>query len=427
MPPVSLKPIKVVRIFSRLNIGGPSIHVTLLSEGLQSPYSTILVTGKVGDEEGDMSYLLKDDLSYRHLYIKELGRELHFWSDVVAFWKIFRLLRSEKPDILHTHTSKAGLLGRLAGFLARVPIRIHTFHGHLFHNYYSGLKSHLIRWVERALGWITTHTIAISPTQKRDLVERYRIVSSRRTSVVPLGFDLSQFKEQTESAEQVRQKFGLPVSKFVVTIVGRLVPIKNHALFLKVALQVLKDRQDVHFVIAGDGPSLGDLTSQVQGMGLKEHVTFLGWQKECAPIYHLSDIICLTSLNEGTPVSLIEAQAAATPVITTAVGGVEDIVFPGENGYVLSLDDVEGFAAKILYLLDRPELRRKMAEYGRAFVLDKYDKKRLFTDIDQLYARLLKMHSNVIPNEVRDPSLRSGHFVRDDNYCQLLKLKERFV
>ncbi len=384
-----MKKIKVVRIFSRLNIGGPSLQVVLLSEYLSSTYETILVTGSVDTQEGDMSYLLRDQKKYRHIFIPELGRSIHFWRDFVAFYKLVKLLMDEKPDVVHTHTAKAGVLGRLAAILTRVPVRIHTFHGHTFSGYFNPFKTFIIIEAERILAYFTTKIIAISLRQKEDLVSKYKIASENKILIIPLGFDLSRFVKPWVETLEVKQKFQLPMNKYMIGIVGRLVPIKNHRLFLKIAKNIIRMRQDVHFVIVGDGECYGLIKDEIKNMGIENHCSLLGWQKELKSIYAILDVVCLTSLNEGTPVSLIEAQACGKVVIATDVGGVEDIVLSGKNGYVVSLNDEDGFVKLIVSLLDNPGLRQTMGEYGKEFVWNNFGKERLLRDVDSLYSKLL--------------------------------------
>ncbi|MBI3018187.1 MAG: glycosyltransferase family 4 protein [Deltaproteobacteria bacterium] len=384
-----MKKVKVVRIFSRLNIGGPSLQVVLLSEYLSSTYETILVTGSVDTQEGDMSYLLHRQKKYRHIFIPELGRSIHVWRDFVAFYKLVKLLMDEKPDVVHTHTAKAGLLGRLAALIARVPIRIHTFHGHTFRGYFNPFKTFIIIGIEKILAYFTTHVIAISLRQKEDLVTRYKIVSKNKVVMIPLGFDLGSFIESSTDSLGVKQQFQLPTHKYMVGIIGRLVPIKNHTLFLRIVQAISRIRQDVHFVIVGDGECKPSIKEQIKNMGIENTCSILGWQKELKPIYDILDIVCLTSLNEGTPVSLIEAQACGKVVIATDVGGVRDIVFSGQNGHVVSLNDEVGFTRHLLTLLDNPEMRQKMGEYGKKFVFNNFGKENLLRDIDALYSKLL--------------------------------------
>lgn len=383
---------KIVRIFSRLNIGGPAIHVVLLSKKLSPKYETILVTGKIGPSEGDMSYLLNAGDPFHHVFIPELGRNIHIWKDLIAFWKIFRLLCRYKPDIIHTHTAKAGLLGRLAAILARVPIRVHTFHGHLFSHYFHPFKTGLLLVVERWLSRLTSAIVAISESQKRELVQKFKIAKASKIEVVQLGFDLPCHSEQSEeSRRDLRQKFNLPSDCFCVGIVGRLILIKNHSAFLRIAKETLKHKKGVHFLMVGDGECRGDLVRQIAELDMQDQVSLISWQKELKSLYDLFDVVCLTSLNEGTPVSLIEAQACGKPVVAFRAGGIEDVVSDHQSGYLIPLNDERLFAEKILFLLDHPEKRREMGEFGKKRVFENFHEKRLVREVDQLYQRLLSI------------------------------------
>ncbi len=379
---------KIVRIFSRLNIGGPSIHVVLLSQEVNKNFETILITGQVHPEEGDMSYLLNKKEGYRHIFIPELGRRIHIWNDCIAFLKVLKILFHEKPQILHTHTAKAGFLGRLAALLVGVPVRIHTYHGHLFEGYYGKLGSSLIKWVEKILGLCTTQVIAISPKQKEDL-QKFGILKAEKISVIPLGFDLASFERGDLHRDSIKQRLGIPLNKYCIGVIGRLVPIKNHSLFLRIAKCVLDEREDVHFLIVGDGISYETIYEEAKKLGILEHLSFLHWQRDLKPIYSILDIVLLTSLNEGTPVSLIEAEAHGVSVIATKVGGVEDVVLSEKSGYVVPLDDEEGFRDKIFLLLNNPDLRKRMGLCGKQFVFDHFGKKRLIRDMERLYQKLL--------------------------------------
>ena len=382
------KPIKIVRIFSRLNIGGPSLQVTLLSEHLSPPYETILVTGNVDQKEGDMSYLLHGQKKYRHVFIPELGRNVQIWKDFIAFVKIVKLLIQEKPDIVHTHTAKAGVLGRLAAIITRVPIRVHTFHGHVFNGYFSPFKTWLIIGAEKILAYFTTGIVAISTRQKEDLVNTYKIASKDKVLVIPLGFDLSHFVGVHQDNIELKKRLNLPLNKYLIGIVGRLTPIKNHGLFLKIAKKLIQIRQDVHFVIVGNGECYREIQDEICNGELLAHCSLLGWQKELKPIYEVLDIVCLTSLNEGTPVSLIEAQACGKVVIASDVGGVRDVVL-SENGYVIPLQNEDEFVQKIIYLLDHSDMRQKMGKTGQKFVFENFGKEKLLINIDELYNHLV--------------------------------------
>lgn len=396
------RPIKIVRIIGRLNIGGPAIHAVLLTEGLNDAKTcSILVTGTVGKNEGDMLYFATQH-GVSPIIIPELGREISWREDFIALWKLFKILRKERPDIVHTHTSKAGTLGRLAAILARVPIRIHTFHGHFFHGYFGRFKTGLLLFVERMLAHFTTRIIAISEAQLVDLSCRYRVAAREKFALVPIGLDLAALIQIQRTGERGCASGGS--CEVQVGFVGRLVPIKNPQMALRVFAKLLQPslvRVTVHFVIAGDGELKAELEAQVIQLGLRERVKFIGWQSDAADLYARLDMVALTSLNEGTPLVLIEAMASALPFVCTRVGGVSDLVFGPEeimrhddgrplfslfaNGALVESGDEEGFGAAIRFLLNDRERMRRMGQAGREFVGTRFSKERLVRDIQALY------------------------------------------
>ena len=383
---------KILRIIARLNIGGPARNAVILSEGFPD---TVLVCGEVDNSEGDMMYLAREK-SIKPIIVEELGRELSWKDDWAAFWKIYEIIRREKPDIIHTHTAKAGALGRLAGMfynlvnLAGCPVSqparltrcklVHTFHGHVFSGYFGKFKTVFFIWIERFLGFFTDKIITVSENLKRELVEKFKIASEEKISVIELGFELEElFKlAPKESAETVN-----------IGIVGRLVLIKNHKMILD-SVYMLKDSicsNDIRvkLVIAGDGEMRSDLEKYAERLGICDMVEFRGWVKDLKAIYEGLDIVALTSLNEGTPVSLIEAMASARPVVATRVGGVPDIVQDGKSGYLVGSGDKEGFSQKLMDLIKDSEKRKKFGEYGRNIVKNRFSKERLIKDAGRLY------------------------------------------
>ena len=240
------------------------------------------------------------------------------------------------------------------------------------------------------MAYVTTAIIAISPRQKDDLVHKYKITSEKKIVIIPLGFDLSSFMGLPKDSLSVKQHFNFPTNKYLIGMVGRLVPIKNHIFFLNIAKKIIHKRQDVHFVIVGEGEQYERIRTEIQRMEISNSFSLLGWQKELKPIYDILDIVCLTSLNEGTPVSLIEAQACEKVIVATDVGGVRDIVFPGENGYVVSLGDENEFIKKIITLLEDRKIRQKMGSCGKKFVFENFDKEKLLENINKLYSKLIR-------------------------------------
>ncbi|MCB9435602.1 MAG: glycosyltransferase family 4 protein [Anaerolineales bacterium] len=381
------EPLRIMQVIARLNVGGPAAHVILLTEHFGPPsYKTMLVCGQIDPHEGDMVYLA-DEKGITPYIIPDLGRSISPIRDAKTIVKLYRLMRTYKPHVVHTHTAKAGFVGRIAAWLARVPVRVHTFHGHVFHGYFGKAKTCLFLWLERGCAKLSSRLITISPSLRDELVEHYHIASQERFVVLPLGIDLGVFAQPTsQDPAAIRQHYNLPVSSKLIGIVGRLVDIKNHALFLEAAHQVILQRQDVHFVVVGDGELHAGLEQQVESLNLQSYVTFIGWVKDLAPLLHTIDILALTSNNEGTPVSIIEAMAAGIPVVATAVGGVPDVLGGGSLGTLTPAHDPKAFADALIRVLDG---NHPSTQEAQMTALERYSLERFMKDIDQLYRSLL--------------------------------------
>jgi len=408
--------IKVLRMIARLNIGGPAIHVHLLTKGLDAKrFEPTLVAGKISPQEGDMSYLF-DSLDKEPIIIPELQREINLRMDLKSFQQIFKLIQEEKPDIVHTHTAKAGSSARLAVLIYNLlygkNVRaVHTFHGHVFEGYFSRAKSLLFVWTERLLARLTDVIIAISETQKRDLSEKFHIAPAQKIDTIELGFDLRPFLESQVLKGQFRRNLGTNDDTLLIGIIGRLVPIKNHILFLKAAkiFLELNPRVKAQFVVVGDGELRDELESYCHQLELNNHVMFCGWIKNVPAVYADLDILALTSTNEGTPVSIIEAMASSVPVVATDVGGVMDLLgppdgTPSSDGYVVcergilcQKNDTFGFAKGLKYLME-VDIQEKQNRLLRAhsFVRARFSEERLLHDIESLYLDLMgKRHGDV--------------------------------
>lgn len=382
----------IVRIIARLNIGGPSIHAVILSRELnRNGYRSTLVTGPVTGAEGDMAYLARSN-GIEPVVLPELGREISLKNDIRSFFKLVSILRGVKPDIVHTHTAKAGALGRLAAVFAGVPIKVHTFHGHIFDGYFSPLKAKVFAAIERFLALFTTKTIVVSDEIRREIAGRLKIVPPDKCVVIRLGLDLGKFLDSARFKGAFKKKLGLAEDTLLVGIVGRLVPIKNHYMFLDVVATVKKDTagRDVKFVIIGDGEARGGLESRAKAMGIADSVIFTGWIKNLEEVYPDLDVVAITSINEGTPVSLIEAMASGKPVIATDVGGMRDVVIDGSNGLLVESGDVKGFSARLIELLRDAKKRAEMGCEGRRLTREKYSSERLVRDIRMLYEECLE-------------------------------------
>jgi glycosyltransferase involved in cell wall biosynthesis len=381
--------IRVIRVIARLNIGGPAIHVVNLNAGLEpSRFEQALIVGTEGSGEGSLlDYALARGV--QPIILPEIVNEFSIkLRDVKALAKLYQLMRREQPHIVHTHTARAGLLGRLAACMAGVPVIVHTFHGHVLHGYYGGVKNGLMRSMERALARITDQLIAVSEQVKRDLVS-YAVSPPEKISVIPLGFELEPFLHCQELQGQFRNELGLSNDTRLVAIVGRIFPIKNHRLFIDAAARVLIHEPSARFVIVGDGILRTEMEHYAQLLGIAHRVIFTGWRRDLPRIYADLDALVVSSDNEGTPVSAIEAMAAGCPVIATCVGGLPDLVRDGKTGYLVPPRSPESLASAILHLLQEPKTASQMGIDARVAIRERFPVQRLIDDIEHLYDRLL--------------------------------------
>jgi glycosyltransferase involved in cell wall biosynthesis len=384
--------VKIIRLITRLNIGGPAIQATRLTIDLAARgYTTTLLHGRLGEAEGDMRYLLPaGGVDVR--YLDSLRRPIAPLADARALGAILNTLRAVRPDIVHTHMAKAGLLGRIAALIynrtsgRHHPARlVHTYHGHVLEGYFRPSVSSTFMAVERLLARHTDALIAVSARIRDELVERFHIAPRTKFHVVPLGFDLAPLAAIDEAARvSAREALQVPRDAAVVTTVGRLTAIKNHALLLDAGSIVVERAPHVVFLIAGDGELRGDLEARAAA-DMHGHVRFLGWRRDLATIYAATDVFALTSRNEGTPVALIEAMAAGVPGVATRVGGVADVVTDPGVGTLVPADDPGELAAAIVSLLASPQTRREIGARARASVIGRFDVRRLVDDVDDLY------------------------------------------
>ncbi|TXI88345.1 MAG: glycosyltransferase family 1 protein [Crocinitomicaceae bacterium] len=385
--------IKVLRIINRFNIGGPTYNATFLTRFIGDDFETLLLGGLPEEGEAD-SLHIPHEYGVEPTILDEMKRTPNFKSDREAYRKIKEIISEFKPDIVHTHASKAGALGRRAAFACDVPVVVHTFHGHVFHSYFSPLKTNLYKVIERRLAKKSTGIIAISDLQKKELSEKHKICKASKIKVIPLGFDLEKFRvDLADKRIETRKKYQLSEKTIAVAIVGRLAPIKNHAFFLQVVENLLaKGIQQAQFFIVGDGELRSEIESKSAAINqlYGEKIVLTSWIKDIASFNAGMDVICLTSDNEGTPVSLIEAQACNVPIVSTEVGGVLDIVSQGETGFVVPKGDLHAFAEKLGLLIENEEIRKKMSQNGWNFVKDKFHYTRLAADMANYYRELLK-------------------------------------
>jgi len=391
---------RVLRIINRLNLGGPTYNAAYLSKYLSPEFETMLVAGIKEDDEASSEFIV-EEMGLRPVFIPEMRREINISNDRNAYSKIKDIIKEFKPDIVHTHAAKAGTLGRLAAHQMKVPVILHTFHGHVFHSYFNPLKTFLFKNIERYLSNRSTRIIAISDLQKHELCDVYKVSPPGKTVVIPLGFDLSRFwTNQDELRDGFRKKYGIADNTLIVSIVGRIVPVKNHDFFIRAfAAAKQKSNGKVVAFIIGDGDDRTLMETLAKSLRLTvstpelpqpgADVVFTSWIQQVEQPLAGSDIIAMTSLNEGTPVSLIEAQAAGKPIISTEVGGIRNVVIPGESALLSPSADQDTFVANLVKLLNEKQVRERMSGTGRPFVSAHFHFERLVDDTRKLYRELL--------------------------------------
>ncbi|MFQ3580130.1 MAG: glycosyltransferase [Bacteroidales bacterium] len=337
---------KVLRIINRFNLGGPTYNVAYLTKYLSPHYKTILAGGQKQKSEAD-SFFILNSLDIEPVIIPEMQRSLNPLNDLRAFRTIVKLIKHHKPDIVHTHAAKSGFLGRLAAWYCKVPITVHTFHGHVFHSYFNPIVTSVIKLIERIFARKTTAIIAISNKQKEELVSIHKIASPEKVHVIQLGFDLERYATDIDTKRKLfREKYKIQDNEILIVLVGRLVPIKNHNMFIKSISDIkAKTTKAIRAMIVGDGELRPQLQNQAVQSGLTvstpENITdnatviFTSWITNVDQVYAGADIVTLTSFNEGTPVSLIEAQAAGKPIVSTKVGGIADIVIENKTSFLV--------------------------------------------------------------------------------------------
>lgn len=393
---MSQERLKVVRAIARLNIGGPARQAVLLHTGLRDRgFDTVLVHGIVGDGESDLEDLLpgrRDGV----VRVRTLRARIRPLDDVRAFVSMTRLVFREQPDILHTHTAKAGALGRLAAWVyntaqprSRRCLVVHTFHGHVFEGYFGRLGTAGVLAGERMLARITDRIVTISPRQRSEIVERFRVAPPDRVSVIPLGLDLDRFLAIDRRTFDFGDQLGFPREAFVIGCVGRLVRIKDIRTLIDAVAIAAAELPSLRLAIVGDGTERAALEQHMRQSNLGAVVAFTGWRRDLTTVYGGLDVVALSSRNEGTPVALIEAMAAGRPVVATAVGGVPDVVEDGVSGLVVTPADPERLAAAIVRLGRSPDVRAQMGCRGRE-AARRYDVPRLLEDLDGLYRSTLE-------------------------------------
>ena len=392
---------RLLIILNRFVIGGQAVDTIPLAWHLQTYFDILILYGEKEKDEVEPDFLLEKYPGLQLQKIRNLRRSINPFNDVLAFFQVYKAIKNYKADIVHTHGAKSGFTGRLASWIYGVPVIIHTFHGHFFHSYFSKSISRFIAGIERAVGKITTAAIALSAAQKQELCIVYKILPTAKIKVIPLGFAFDQENDASLLRKQFRSSFGLQPNDVAVGIVGRIVAVKNHAFFVKVIGNILA--ADIAgksaFFIVGDGDLRTKVEEDLQNNNIEFNhtgvtktcrVVFTSWITDMYGIMNALDIIALTSLNEGTPLSIIEAQFFKKPVISTDAGGVKDTMLDNISGYITATDDEAGFTEKLNKVIKEDQLRMQMGEAGFTFVADKFSKEKEIIATKDLYLSLLK-------------------------------------
>ena len=363
---------KILRIINRFNLGGPTYNAAYLTKYLEPDYETLLIGGQHDESEKSSMHIL-DNLGLKPIIIPEMQRSLNPYKDQIAFKKIQNIIKEFKPDIVHTHAAKAGALGRRAAYKMGVKQIYHTFHGHVFHSYFGSFKTRIFKEIEKNLAKKSTKIIAISEIQKRELSKIHKICPEKKIEVIPLGFDLERFNTDKDSKrKEFRKKWNLKENEIAIGIIGRLVPIKNHTFFVDAIQEVLKKSEfPVRAFIVGDGEEKQNIVNYIKNKNLDFSLDYspatfqlTSWIKEIDRVNSGMDIICLTSLNEGTPVSLIEAQASGKPIVSTKTGGIENIVLENKTALLSEKNDLHNFSKNLLSLVNDSNKRKLLSKFG---------------------------------------------------------------
>jgi glycosyltransferase involved in cell wall biosynthesis len=384
-------PIRILRVIARLNVGGPALHVSYLSRGLATRgYETVLVAGDVAKGEESMAWVAEEE-GVDVVRLPSLSREISPLHDLRSILWLSRLIREQRPEILHTHTAKAGAVGRIAALLAggaRPPIVVHTFHGHVLRGYFGRLSTLAFKLVEKALAATTDALVAVSPEVARDLVA-IGVAPRKKFVVVRLGIELDRRVAPTPDGAGGRALVGIPRDRFVVGWFGRMTAVKRTQDLVDVLAGLHRRGVPAHLLLVGDGIDRERLEERAFELGLARACTFLGYQGDVSRWFAACDAVVLTSENEGTPVTVIEALAAGRAVVTYGVGGVADVVRDGVDGFVVAPRDTDRMAERLAELATDPELRKRLGATGRTRVVRRYAVDRLVEDMDTLYRALL--------------------------------------
>jgi glycosyltransferase involved in cell wall biosynthesis len=381
-------------------LSGGSMEALTMAFYLKDKYDVTVVYGEKEEDEKDTTLPL-NNTNIKFIKIQTFHRSILPLKDLKSYKQITELILKHQPHIIHTHGFKSGLLVRIAAKRAKVPVIIHTFHGHIFHSYYNKTISRFIRFIERRLAAISTRIVAISPHQAYELATVYRIAPLSKISTIFIGVDAKKYTLPSTDSKSFREQYHIPEHTTIVAIISRLVAIKNLSFFVDIVEQIKKQKEDVCFFVIGDGHSKASIQQEMLQKGIKWYegnaapstsvdVVFTSWITNISAALQSMDIVVLTSFNEGTPVSLIEAQLFQKPVVATNVGGVRDTMIDGETGFLVNDFNVVDFVKKLQLLIHDKALRMNMGNKGNAFVLNRFSKEREVIAIDELYRKCLE-------------------------------------
>lgn len=392
---------RVLRLINRFNLGGPTYNVTYLTRYMAPEFETLLVGGLKEESEASSDFILEQN-GIKPVIIPEMRRSINPMNDIAAYRHIKKLIQEFKPHIVHTHAAKAGALGRMAAFNCNVPITLHTFHGHVFHSYFGSAQTMVYKNIERYLAKRTTALVTLSEKQKHELADIHKIAPPEKFHIIPLGFDLERFwTNKEEKRKQFRMRYKIADDEIAIGIIGRLVPVKNHAFFLNAFKEAKsKTTKKIKGLIIGDGELKAQLIelctqlnlsyTQADDINAQADIVFTSWIKEADVATAGVDIIALSSLNEGTPVSLIEAQAAGKPIISTQTGGIENVVIPDITALLSPLANLNDFTQNMIILIDNQNVMESLSIKGKDFVVERFHYTALAMNMRQLYHELLK-------------------------------------
>ena len=396
---------RVLLFLNRLVIGGPAIDVISMAGFLQNDFELLIIYGEKESHEVEATYLLSKYANLKLKKIPSLRRSINPFLNISVFFSVIKIIKSFKPSIVHTHGAVPGVLGRIAAFFCRIPVIVHTYHGHFFHSYFNKTLSTAIILIEKMLANISDVIIATSSRQLKDLVDDYKIAPRNKVTIIELGIDDAFLISANQESTSFAAKYQLSTDTITVGIIARLVKVKNFPLFVEVVAKVLKKTsKKVVFFVIGDGYLKTDIQKLFSEKGIvwssnelhntDASVLFTSWVSNIGDALSVLDIVVLTSNNEGTGLSLAESQYVGKPVVATNVGGVPDTVLDGKTGFLVSPADADTFAEKLLLLIEDDTLRKEMGIAAKVFARSKFSKQHEINSLKQLYTEQLKKNSN---------------------------------